>query len=99
MPMLWAGPSLGDVRIKAVSAAYALYHAASGQTHIIGDEARAILEALADGPLCAADILAKLALQYDLDVGDAGTPKGGEAVLTGRLRALEELGLVRPWLG
>ena len=97
--MQWAGPSRGALRIKPVSAAYALYHAASGQTHIIGDEAQAILDALTDGPLSAADILAKLALQYDLDVGDAGAAKGGEAVLTSRLRALEELGLVRPWLG
>lgn len=83
------------LRLKAISGAYALYHERSGQTHIIGEEARAILDALRGGPLSAAQILEQLGLRYDLDVGDAGGEAAMLARLTGRLRELEHWGLVR----
>jgi len=92
----WAILRPEGLRLRAISAAYALYHEASGQTHIIGEEARAILAALADGPLGVRAIFDRLALHYDLDVGNGGAAYADPLVaLTGRLRELERLGLVR----
>ena len=65
----------------------AIYHRASGQTHLMASPAPEILEALAEAPLDAAALLGKLRAAYDL--GDADL-----AALTARLDELVETGLV-----
>lgn len=65
----------------------AIYHRASGQTHLMASPAPEILEALAEAPLDAAALLAKLRADYDLVDADP-------AALAARLDELVETGLV-----
>lgn len=65
----------------------AIYHRGSGQTHLMASPAPEILQALADVPLDAGALLAKLRADYDLIDADA-------AALTARLDELVETGLV-----
>lgn len=92
----WIGVAPEAMRLRSISGAYALYHEKSGKTHIIGEEARAILNTLANGPLTVAAILAQLSLHYDLEVGNADGEAAALVALTSRLRELEHWGLARP---
>lgn len=65
----------------------AIYHRASGQTHLMAAPAPEILEALAGVPLDAEALLAKLRADYDLVDADP-------AALAARLGELVETGLV-----
>jgi PqqD family protein of HPr-rel-A system len=65
----------------------ALFHRASGITHLLTEPAPEILAALADGPLSREALLRRLAAGYDLADGD-------ETALTARLDELVAAGLV-----
>ncbi len=65
----------------------AIYHRASGQTHLMASPGPEILEALGDGDLDAGALLAKLRADYDLIDADPGA-------LAARLVELVETGLV-----
>jgi PqqD family protein of HPr-rel-A system len=66
----------------------ALYHRASGQTHLLASPLPEILAALEEGPADVATVRARLAAQFDLDGEDA------DAALNARLTELAALGLV-----
>ncbi|MEK6636454.1 MAG: HPr-rel-A system PqqD family peptide chaperone [Pseudomonadota bacterium] len=65
----------------------AIYHGASGATHVVAEPVPQILEALGGDTLTLAELLARLGADYDLD-DDA------EAGLSARLDELVALGLV-----
>lgn len=65
----------------------AIYHRASGQTHLMASPAPEILAALGEGELDAAALLAKLRHDYDLVDADP-------EALAARLAELVETGLV-----
>ena len=76
------------MRQVALDGLTALYHRPSGLTHIIAPPAPQILDALAQGPADASEIVARMAAQFDL--GD----ENGVA-MAARLAELEAAGLVR----
>jgi PqqD family protein of HPr-rel-A system len=65
----------------------AIYHRASGATHVVAEPVPQILTALGSDRLTMAELLARLGADYDLG-SDA------EAALTARLEELAALGLV-----
>ncbi len=65
----------------------AIYHRASGQTHLVAAPAPEILEVLAEGEMTGEALLDRLRADYDLVDADA-------AVLAARLDELVETGLV-----
>ncbi|MGC6401741.1 HPr-rel-A system PqqD family peptide chaperone [Sphingomonas sp. FW199] len=65
----------------------AIHDRRSGQTHLVAAPVPELLEALGDGALDAAALLARLAEQFDLVDGDA-------AALAERLEELTATGLV-----
>lgn len=67
----------------------ALYHRPSGLTHILAPPAPQILAALADRAGDAAEIVARIGEDFELDETDA------EAAIGARLDELEAAGLVR----
>lgn len=66
----------------------AIYHRASGITHLLAAPAPELIELLQQEPATAGQALARLAARYD--VADAD-----EAAMTARLDELVESGLVR----
>ena len=87
MAILYRAASPDSLIVAPVDLLTAIYHRASGQTHLMASPAPEILEALAEAPLDAAALLGKLRAAYDL--GDADL-----AALTARLDELVETGLV-----
>lgn len=87
MATLYRAASPDSLIVVPVDLLTAIYHRASGQTHLMASPAPEILEALADAPLDAAALLAKLRGDYDLVDADP-------AALTARLDELVETGLV-----
>jgi PqqD family protein of HPr-rel-A system len=73
--------------VQPIDLLTAIYHRASGQTHLMAAPAPEILEALGQGPLDAEALLAKLRADYDLVDADP-------AALAARLEELVETGLV-----
>ena len=67
----------------------ALYHRPSGLTHILAPPAPQILAALAGRPGDAAEIVARIAADFELEAEDT------EAAIAARLAELEAAGLVR----
>jgi PqqD family protein of HPr-rel-A system len=67
----------------------ALYHRPSGLTHIVAPPAPQILAALAGQPGDAADVLERMASDFEFDA------EGAEAAIAARLAELEAAGLVR----
>jgi PqqD family protein of HPr-rel-A system len=65
-----------------------LFHAASGQTHILAPPAPQILAAIAGAPGDAGEILARIGERFDVRAEDAGV------ALDARLAELEAAGLV-----
>lgn len=65
----------------------AIYHRASGATHVVAEPVPQILEALGQDALTLAQLLARLGAAYDLADADEGA-------LTARLDELTALGLV-----
>jgi PqqD family protein of HPr-rel-A system len=65
----------------------ALFHLASGMTHIVAPPAPQILEALGAGPADAEELARRLGESFEIE--------GGEEAMTARLAELEAAGLVR----
>lgn len=87
MATLYRAASPDSLIVVPVDLLTAIYHRASGQTHLIASPAPEILQALAEAPLDAAALLAKLRADYDLVDADPD-------VLLARLDELVETGLV-----
>ena len=87
MATLYRAASPDSLIVAPVDLLTAIYHRASGQTHLMASPAPEILEALAEAPLDAAALLAKLRADYDLVDADP-------AALAARLDELVETGLV-----
>lgn len=67
----------------------AIYHRASGATHVVAEPVPQILATLGQDWLSAADLLNGLAAAHDVATGDAAL-----AALTARIEELVALGLV-----
>jgi PqqD family protein of HPr-rel-A system len=65
-----------------------LYHRRSGLTHILAPPAPQILAALAAGPAEAAEIVARIGADFEVEAEDPA------AAITARLAELEAAGLV-----
>jgi PqqD family protein of HPr-rel-A system len=87
MATLYRAASPDSLIVVPIDLLTAIYHRASGQTHLMASPAPEILEALAGAPLDAAALLAKLRADYDLVDADP-------EALTARLDELVETGLV-----
>jgi PqqD family protein of HPr-rel-A system len=79
-----ACPPFKSVTLDGLSA---IYHRASGATHVVAEPVPQIFEALGDDVLTLAELLARLGAVYDL-------AEAGEAALIARLDELAALGLV-----
>ncbi|MDO7840988.1 HPr-rel-A system PqqD family peptide chaperone [Sphingomonas immobilis] len=75
------------VRTAELDAFTAIYHRASGITHLVTSPAPEILAMLGGGGLTRAALLARLAADFDL-------PDGDEGALAARLDELVAAGLV-----
>lgn len=89
-----AGPrfvadSPAEVRTEALETLTALYHRPSGTTHVLAPPAPQILEALADRPGDADELLRRMGERFELASDDA------PAAIAARLAELEAAGLVR----
>lgn len=78
----------GALRIVPLDGLVALFHEASGTTHIVAPPAPQILEALEEGPGDARALLDRIAARYDVEDASA-------EALEARLAELEAAGLVR----
>jgi PqqD family protein of HPr-rel-A system len=87
MATLYRAASPDSLIVVPIDLLTAIYHRASGQTHLMAAPAPEILEALGQGPLDADALLAKLRTDYDLVDADPDA-------LTARLDELVETGLV-----
>jgi len=85
MATLYRAASPDSLIVVPVDLLTAIYHRASGQTHLMASPAPEILQALAEAPLDAAALLAKLRADYDLVDAhpDALIARLGELVETG----------------
>jgi PqqD family protein of HPr-rel-A system len=66
----------------------AIFHAPSGQTHLLAPPAPQILDVLAERPGTPEDVLARIAESFDVEAAD------GPAAIAARLAELEAVGLV-----
>lgn len=87
MPARYRAPPPAALRVVPLDALSAIYHRASGQTHVVAPPVPEMLAVLADRALTADALLAALAERFDLPDADA-------AALTARLDELVETGLV-----
>lgn len=87
MPARYRAPPPAALRVVALDALTALYHRASGQTHVVAPPVPEILDLLADRAMTPEALLAALAERFDL-------PDGDTAALAARLDELVETGLV-----
>ena len=87
MAILYRAAPPDSLIVVPVDLLTAIYHRASGQTHLMAAPAPEILEALGLRALDAGALLAKLRAEYDLVDADP-------AALTARLDELVETGLV-----
>ena len=82
----YRAPTPGHVLTLPLDPLTALYHRASGQTHVVAPPVPEMLALLVD-PLTPGELLAALGERYDL-------PDGDLAALTARLDELAAIGLV-----
>jgi PqqD family protein of HPr-rel-A system len=87
VPARYRAPPVASLRIVPLDTLSAIYHRASGQTHVVAPPVPEILELLAGRALTADELLAALAERYDLADADAGA-------LAARLDELVDTGLV-----
>jgi PqqD family protein of HPr-rel-A system len=87
MATLYRAAPPDSLIVMPIDLLIAIYHRASGQTHLMASPAPEILKALAEAPLDAVALLAKLRADYDLVDADP-------AALAARLDELVETGLV-----
>ncbi len=83
----YRAPAPDALRILALDDLTAIYHRASGQTHVVAPPVPELLALLAGQALNAGDVLAALAAAYDL-------PDADEAAVVARLDELVSIGLV-----
>ncbi len=84
---LYRGPSEGGLLIAPLDEFTAVYHRASGITHLLTEPAPQILAILGEGALSLGALLDRLGLEYDL-------ADGTREALAARLAELVEAGLV-----
>lgn len=87
-PARFHAPPPGVLRTVALDELTAIYHRASGQTHLVAPPVPEILAALAAEPATLAELLERLAAHYD--VGDPDID-----ALGARVEELLALGLVQ----
>jgi PqqD family protein of HPr-rel-A system len=75
------------LRIEPLGELTAIYHRASGITHLLAEPAPELLSLLAEEPLDERELLARLAERFDVGDGDSDT-------LSARLAELMQAGLV-----
>jgi PqqD family protein of HPr-rel-A system len=85
---LYATDPPGTLRTVELEGLTLLYHRRSGLTHILAPPAPQILAALAAGPAGAAEIVARIGEDFELDSEDPA------AAIAARLAELEAAGLV-----
>ena len=85
--MLYRGPPEDGLLIAPLDAFTAVYHRASGITHLLTDPAPQILAALGEGAVSLDALLARLGQDYDLT-------DGTREALAARLEELVDAGLV-----
>lgn len=83
----YRAPPAGALLSVPLDALTAVYHRASGITHLLAAPAPELLAVLADGPLDADAVLARLAEDYDLADAD-------RTALIARLDELADSGLI-----
>jgi len=89
MSQKYRAASQDDLIWHALDSMTLLFHRPSGITHMLADPAPAILQVMADAPLAAAEIAARLMAEFDLEShGDT------EDIVHARLAELADLGLV-----
>ncbi len=86
--MRFRAPAVGVLRIMPLDELTAIYHRASGQTHLVASPVPEILAALAPAPATLDELLARLAAGYDVVDPDA-------EALSARVAELVALGLVQ----
>lgn len=79
-----------QIVIEHLGAIDLLYHCRSGATHLVAAPMPQILEALGEGPATVADLIGRLAAQFDFDAEEDMA-----SLLEQRLAELAALGLVR----
>jgi PqqD family protein of HPr-rel-A system len=80
-----------DARVSvAIEGFTLLFHRPSGITHILATPAPEMIDALAEGPADAGEIVERLAARHGIE-----DPDEAEAVVAARLAELEAAGLVR----
>lgn len=79
----------GRMRSVPLDGLVLVYHRPSGLTHILAPPAPQILAALAEKAGDAAEIVARIADDFELEAGDA------ESAIGARIAELEAAGLVR----
>jgi PqqD family protein of HPr-rel-A system len=87
MAIVYRAASPDSLVVTPIDVLTAIYHRASGQTHLMAAPAPEILDALGEKPLDADALLAKLRADYDLIDADP-------LALTARLEELVATGLV-----
>lgn len=88
-PARWHGADAEHLAWVELDSLSAVYDRRSGQTHLLGSPAREILAALQSVEMDAAELLSKLAADFDLSVADDGL-----AALDAILAQLAALGLI-----
>ncbi len=83
----YRAPAAGGLRVVPLDTLTAVYHRASGQTHVVAPPVPEMLDLLVDRAITAAQVLAALAERYDL-------PDADEAAIAARLDELAASGLV-----
>ncbi len=94
---LYRAPPEGGLLVAPLDEFTAVYHRASGITHLLTEPAPQILAILGDGALSLDALLDRLARDYDLtdgDLTDRDLTDGTREALAARLAELVESGLV-----
>jgi PqqD family protein of HPr-rel-A system len=71
--IVWAADPPEARIVRPLDELTAIFHRASGVTHLLAAPAPELLEVLAEGPAGAAALLSRLAARFDLPDADAGT--------------------------
>ena len=94
---LYRAPPEGGLLVAPLDEFTAVYHRASGITHLLTEPAPQILAILGEGALSLDALLDRLARDYDLndgDLTDGDRTDGTREALAARLAELVESGLV-----